>query len=93
MCNLICGDEVIIDLTRAMSEAQRMADGEIPLNLGYLNELVDEPSVIISVEVYCANCSGVLEWANCPECALVERDNCPLCESEGGWYECGECDE
>jgi len=84
---------MIVDLTRAMSELERMERGEIPLNVGYLNELVDNSNVSLEIEQTCADCGAAVEWMRCPECAMFDLDDCFLCDGTGGWFDCSGCAE
>lgn len=83
-----------IDLSKVTHELERMNSGEIPFNLGYLEELVEHDGDIenVSFSIACAECADLLIFVPCPECALAKTDKCSFCQGVGGWFECENCD-
>jgi hypothetical protein len=89
---------VVIDVSRFRRELDRMEQGEIPFNTGYLNELLqtsDGSPVELEweVEVNCDLCGSPAVWMDCPECAFAPSDACSLCKGVGGFWECENCNE
>lgn len=87
---------VEVDLTKAMHEAERMAKGEIAYNQDYLMELIEFPGDIAAPVDFeflpaCEECSAKAVWTDCPECKILRRADCGLCEGHGGFWECPNC--
>jgi hypothetical protein len=83
-----------IDLRKTMSEAKRMASGEIAYDEDYLMELAEydgDETPDFQLSLVC-DCGGALQFIDCPECDVLPRDDCPLCEGNGVFLDCFECE-
>jgi len=87
-----------VDIEKALKEYMRLARKGLPINPYYLSELIDidaPDGTLPPVEFHmpiCGRCGTELDVARCPECALAERDDCPLCAGNGAWLECPTCE-
>jgi hypothetical protein len=85
----------MIDLRKAMHEMERMNRGEIPIDVEYLNELIeyngDGDPPRIEATLVCSDCGAHPAWVDCPECGVTKQADCWMCEGEGGFYECPNC--
>lgn len=83
-----------IDGTKVKEELRRWLKGDLEhISEGYLEELVEiegiDPNKIkIEIPLTCPFCDEPTRVQPCPECALVERDDCQYCLGMGGWLEC-----
>ena len=83
----------MIDLSKAVSEMERMERGEIVYSATYIQELIDTPDdVVVELELSCGDCQAPLAWVECSECELAPRDDCPHCDGDNGWWDCLTCD-
>ena len=89
-----------VSISKAEAELKRMLRGEIAFNPGYLSELIEitdengkDFHLDIDFNLACSVCNNEPVVVPCPECQIAPRDDCSLCNGDGGWLACQVCED